>query len=361
MQNTFGFYNSICGDFFENLGSQVAQNSLDIFLQDELRPRLFEQEICAGIGERKKSFLTEIIKLEQFIQGENYTSELLNDLESLKQVADAIYELMQNHWELFKYESSHVNSQTLISFILEIDRIGIGWDAYLEKYLAVSRLLNAAKIERLPEGQALMTVKYHLPPQEAFTLDMATAFHQFLQVAFDFILKAHGKGKESPKLALHSLEVSNPIACTLIVPQEFLGSFEKLLGYLSVDVLKRDTLVKFVMEVVRLGQAKPLAKASVNTIQKNIAKALKALHPEGFFSVNQNENADSVELLTTLCEEMDRLKIRYKDLLSGSTSLLVRNRKEQMEAELMKSQEDLVVSTVTIDVEKKEHINFLTS
>ncbi len=391
MQESFGFYISICNQFFKNLGSEVESKTLDQFLQKKIRPKLFETEYCDGISELKKKFLTEIIKVEQYIQGSNYNTAYLNDLEALKKVADAIYELLEKHWELYRYQDSKVDSQTLISFILEIDRIGIGWDAYLEKYIVISTLLKSADTTTIKAGQSLLTIKYHLPEGTPFTLEMANSFNSFLKFVFEFVLKVHNYEEGAYQLSLHSQEVRTPITCTLVIPENLRESYHKLLSYLSMDVLKRETLVKYAMEVVRLQQLKPLPKTSITSYHKNISKFLKALHPQGYVTVDSNEKANSVEMLANLCVEMDDLDIRYNDLLIGASESMARDKTDdkaegarsldqdkptlpQVKSKNPATLESVVVkkpagvvktkppsSTVKIDIKEKEHINFLTS
>ena len=334
MQRTFSFYTGLCNEFFTTLGEKVETKTLNSYLQNDLRPKLFDAQYCRTIEETKKKFLAENIKLEQFVQQTDFQYHFLNDLDSLKQVSDAIYELLQTHWELYKYEKSVVNDQVLISFMLEIDRIGIGWDAYLEKYLAISKLLKMIGGEIPKEGSRVMTVRYHLPDNIEFSASMSIALVQFLQTAFEFILNIQGGKKEDQKtLEVLSLETQRPISCMIRVPEELAEGVSKFINYLSVDILKRETLVKFVMEVVRLQQGKELTKAAITSFQKNIAKRLKELHTESYLSIDRENTEDSVTVLSSLCSEMDQLKIKYKDLLFGSTNRLVVNRPTQTPSE----------------------------
>jgi hypothetical protein len=330
MQQTFGFYTSLCNDFFTNLGGHVESNTLSTYLQTEIRPRLFDSDHCKDIEEIKKQFLSENIKLEQFVEQNHWNKDFINDFKQLKKVSEAIYELLQTHWEFFKYEKTVASNEAIIAFILEIDRIGIRWDAYLEKYLAISGVLKAAMGETLKESFTSLNLQYHLPEDASFTLEMCTSLIGFLQSSYEFVLKVHDKTNDASGLEITNLNVGNPVYCELLVPSEFVQSFSKFLGYLSVDVLKRETLVKFVMEIVRLQQGKEIPKTAIANFQKKIAKALNQLHPEGYFSIGKDEAEDSVELLSSMCGELDRLKVEYKDLLTGSTNRLARNRQKPL-------------------------------
>ncbi len=392
MKNTFGFYSSLCNDFFSHLGNHVEVNTLGNYLQTEIRPRLFDVEYCKKVESIKKQFLSENIKLEQFIEKADYKNNYINDLLSLKKVSEAIYELLQTHWEFFKYEKSVAGNEAIIAFILEIDRIGIRWDAYLEKYLAVSGVLKADIGESLKEGYTPLSVQYNIPNDARFTIEMSTNLIQFFQLSYEFVLKVHNATNEKAELEMASMEVGHPVNCELLVPEIYFESFSKFLGYLSVDVLKRETLVKFVMEIVRLQQGKEVPKTAITNFQKKIAKQLDLLHPEGYLSINKEGAEDSVALLSSLCKEMDRLKIEYNDLLTGSTNRLTRNQDKPLSqistfakkiTPLPEDKKENAIrvpadpsekskekplpdkpekkSTVKIDVKNKEHIRYLTS
>jgi hypothetical protein len=360
MRKTFGFYTTLCNDFLSNLGAQIENKKLDEFLNEKIKPRLFNSEYCNDIEKIKRQFLAENIKLEQFIKENEFQTDYLNDLQALKKVSDAIYELLQKHWELYRYQNSVVNSQILVSFLMEIDRIGIGWDSYVEKYLAVSRILTANENAPIKKGFGSLEVNYHIPENAEFDLVISSDFIKFLQIAFEFILQIHDpEGKPEASLEIVTLETHRPVNCVLMVPNDLLDSYKRFLNYLSVDVLKRETLIKFVMEVLRLQQEVEVPKAKLTPFQKKISKHLSMLHPEGYFSVNMNKDEDSVSILSSLCGEMEQLEIKFGDMLTGSTNRLSRNKiPEKVVRKDIKPDKP---STVKLNVKQKEHINFLTS
>lgn len=383
------FYTELCRDFFENLGKHTEAQTLPHFIQTEIRPRLFDQEHCESIEKTKKLFLAENIKLEQFIEANNFKENFINDLNSLKKVSDEIYELLQTHWEFYKYEKSVANNEVIIAFIMMIDRVGILWDSYLEKYKAVSAILKSAGGEVQKEGLTPLTVKYHLPEEISFTIETATYLNEFFQRAYEFVVLVHDNPEAAQALEISTLVVQNPVNFVLLVPSDYFESYQKFLGNCSIDVLKRETLLKYVMEIVRLGEGVELPKTAITNFQKKIAKPLNALPFEGYFSIEGNETRDSVDMLTALCKEMDNLEISYKDMLTGATDRLARNRKQALsemtssaislaeirEKEALADEEKKEnpppaketkkdkdpPSTVKIDVKNKEHIQFLTS
>ncbi len=391
MQKTFGFYTSICNEFFKNLGKNVESNNLGTYLQNEIRPKLFDPKHCKEIESIKKQFLSENIKLEQFVAENHFDVDFINDFSQLKKVSDAIYELLQTHWEFYKYEKSVASNEAIIAFILEIDRIGIRWDVYLEKYLTVSGVLKSIVGDVQKDGFSQLSVRYHLPKDSSFTLEVCTNLINFFQTSYEFVLKIHDLAEDAPLLEINNLNVGNPIFIELLVPTNFESSFNRFLGYLSVDVLKRETLVKFVMEIVRLQQGKEIPKTAITNFQKKIAKMLNQLPEGGYFSINAEDSEDSVKLLSSMCDEMDRLKVEYKDLLTGSTNRLARNKqplanlspiakktspetgdkiekasldqKPPSTASSSKKEpkKDQSESTVKINVKNKEHIQYLTS
>lgn len=392
MNRSFRFYTALCNEVHSNLGNLLQTNGGTNFLQTEIRTKLFDPIYCKSIEKTKKLFLAESIKLEQYIEEKQYKTNFLNDLDGLKKVSDSIYELLQTHWELYKYEKSVVNHQTLIRFINRIEEIGIEWDSYLEKYLAIGKLLKSGDRKKVDRDTNVVCVQYHLPEDVKLTLERVTQLNEFLQTAFEFVVKIYDRELEEYHLEVLNIDADRPYQFILKVPEPFASSFGKFLGYLSVDVLKRETLVKFVMEVVRLEQGKEISKNVLATFQKRIAKHLNAFHPDSFISVNQNESMDSVTILNNLCRDMDQLEIQYKDLLSGGTNRLGRNRFRTPESPAstssQTSQKRVVAvkmpplstnspsskgeqkelrskekepSNVKLNVPQKEHIGFLTS
>lgn len=393
MDETFGFYTQLCNDFFAGIGNHVEENTIGEFLQEEIRPRLFDSEYCRSIEKTKKQFLAEHLKLEQFIEESNFDQNFLNDLSALKKVSDAIFELLQTHWEFFKYEKRVASNEILVAFILEIDRVGIRWDSYLDKYLASSSILKEAGGEVQKENFTNVLVQYHFPAEVPFSINMCTDLINFLNSVYDFVIKVHDDYEdEIEELEVNAIEAKNPVSCILAVPDRYVESYKELLHYLSLDVLKRETLVKYVMEIVRLRQGKEITRQAITAFQKKIAKQLELLHPEGYLSVDQNEADDSVAILTSLCKELDRLNIDYNDMLAGASERLARNRiqslskltsavnisgfqnivplahKSDPESFEKRGKKDKTLetkkdrpSTVTIDIKNKEHIGHLTS
>ena len=395
MQENFAFYANLSNHLFTHIGDNLEQDGLNQFLQTDVRAKLFDEAFCLQLEETKKRFLSEIIKLEQFLQSKEYKISYLNDLESLKAVANSIYELLGRHWDLYRYESNSLTSQKIISFLLEIDSIAIGWDSYLEKYLTVSKMLKETGYAPQKPGFLPIKVKYHLPQGVSYNLGTNLKFSQFLLIAYEFVLTVHGETDLEQVPEVLNLEASNYLSMVLWVPGNLAPSFSKLLGYLSIDVIKRETLVKYVMEVIAAGEGKELAKNVVSGYQKKLAKQLESLPEDGYLSIDENEMTDSVDLLATLVKELERIPTQYKDLLAATAKRLGRNKvisgaafkaqpttgqpttaaspqteTQQVTAqaatsapspEKTENEKPKAESTVKVDISSKEHHGFLTS
>lgn len=377
MQKNFGFYASLCNHFFTHLAPRLEQGKLNELLQAEIKLRLFDPNFCQGLEESKKQFLAEIIKLEQFIATGRYEIQYLNDLEALKAVANNIYELLQSHWELYKYQRQELTTARLISFVLEIDRISIGWDAFLEKYVAVSKLLKETGVMPVKPGLTPLKLHYHLPPGQGLSLQGNLDLMQFLLAAYEFVALVHGvdlHDAAAPGPELLNQESLQPISLILWVPEAMAQSFAKLLNYLSIDVIKRETLVKYVMEVVAMGQGQEPAKTAMAASQKKLAKLLEAFPQGAYLSIDEQEMADSVQLLAKLTLEMDRIQVDYKDLLQAANRRLARNQRiadavgpvqpaspALAVAKPGEAPKKAVGDGVKIDIAGKEHHGFLTS
>lgn len=378
MQKTFGLYSNLCSEFFANLAEQVQSGGLDLFLNDYIRKKLFNPEICLSLEGNKKRFLAESIKIEEFIKESDFNFDFLIDLEALKRGADQIYELFQKHWELYKYQDK-VDKQSLINFILDIDNIAIGWDSYLEKYLTIGKLLEMTEADSGKKNYTTIEAKYHMPETENFSLDELNTLLQFFQQLYAFVVKIVGplEKKDKKTLEITSLEVVNPVSCSLLIPDKYADSMKQLLRYLSIDVIKRETLFKYAMEVMRIQNDQKAPKASVTTFHKKLSKLLDSLKVDGYLSVDSNEDEDSVQILKDLCREMERLKVKYDSLLVSSATVLARSRirnpgkKEEILNDEVKKTESVKKQETSksekkelekkdLDLEKKEHIAFLT-
>ena len=371
MQKNFGFYANLCNLFFGNLASRLEQGKLNEFLQTDIRTRLFDPNFCQGLEESKKQFLAEIIKLEQFIASGRYEIQYLNDLEALKAVANNIYELLQGHWELYKYQRQELTTARLISFVLEIDRISIGWDAFLEKYVAVSKLLKETGLMPVKPGLTPLKLHYHLPPGMGLSLQGNLDLMQFLLAAYEFMAQVYGIDPQQPAPELLNQESQQPVSLVLWLPDALAPGFAKLLNYLSIDLIKRETLVKYVMEVVAMGQGQEPAKAALAASQKKMAKLLEAFPQGAYLSIDEQEMLDSVQLLAKLTQELDRIQVDYKDLLQAANRRLARNQRiaeasaaaapAGAVAKPTEPPKKAVGDGVKIDIAGKEHHGFLTS
>jgi len=366
MKSNFRFYTDLCEQFYSSLGPRLDKNLLQGYLKDEIRPKLFDEQVCRGIEAVKKSCLAETIKLEQSPAFSGVKSAQVVDLKELKSIGDAIYELLQTHWELYRYQQSVVNDRVLISFLEEVQRIEVCWDLFVAKYLAASELLSQGDTLNQPKDGASVKVYYHLPSGQGLDLETTQKLSTFFQLAYQFTTEVHGIAPDSVKaLQVLAFEAAAPSFFTLVVPKKLANSFSNLLDYLSIDVIKRETLVKYVMEVLQQQQKQELPKPLINSYLKKIAKALNELPAESYFSIDPVESRDSVHILTDLVAEMDRMKLSYKDLMLGPERRLGRNANSAPAAVEAPQAENPTApkadSTVNINVSKKEHHGFLTS
>lgn len=374
MKSSFGFYIELRTYFFAHFSAEIQNNSIDNFLKQKVRGKLFDPVFCETLETAKKNFLMEKIKLEGFQEKTQYNLDFLNDLESLNKITDTIYQLLEKHWGLYKYQINSVTSKMIVDFILEIDEIGVEWDAYLGRYLSISKILDIAGGASEKEGFETLMVTFNLPEGKEITLQNLTEFIQFLQMAFDFISFLNKEDSSTKSLEIFNLEVQNPVKAIVFVPESIAASYRKFLHYLSIDVLKKELLLKFVMEVLRLQYSKDVSKQNCTVFHKKLVKQIGQLPSDSYFTVGTtSEPYDSVNIISEFCAEMDTLKIQYKGLFSGFSETLASNRvRPQFEPHLRleQVQENASESLQTeneskqetkVDIKKKEHIGFLTS
>jgi len=359
MKSNFRFYADLSGDFYGSLGARLDQGGVQGYLKDVVRPKLFDKKVCDGIEAVKKSCLAEIIKLEQAPCYHAAESTKIVDLAELKFIADAIYALLQTHWELYRYQKSMVNDRLLISILEEIQRIEVCWDLFVTKYLAASDILSKGDDKERPKEGTPVKVYFHLPKGAEVGLETTLKLGSLIELAYQFTVAVHGKSAESEKpLQILAFEAGTPSFFTLLLPEKLAASFGRLLSYLSIDVIKREVLVKYVMEVLQQQEKQELPKPLIGSYLKKLAKSLGELPEQSYFSLDPEESPDSVHLLSELVAEMDRMKLQYKDLMMGPERRLGR---PVISAEPETKPEPKVDSTVNINVAKKEHHGFLTS
>ncbi len=368
MQQTFGFYADLSNHFIANLGTRLEQGRLNEFLSGELKVKLMEPAFCQGLEERKKQILAETIKLEQFIASGHLQLDYLNDLEALKGVSNNLYDLLTRHWEIYKYEKQAISPNHLVGLMQEIDRIAIGWDSYLEKYLAVGKLLRETGHFPEKKGFAPVKVYFHLLEGSPFDLEVSNQLNRFLFNAYEFVLLSHGLKADHSRPEILNQESLNPVSLLLWIPQDLAASFAKLLSYLSIEVIKRETLVKYVMEVVAAGSGKEVPKTVTLSYQKKLAKLLETLPAGSYFTIHEEEMADSVAMLTQLVHELDRFSIQYKDLLAATSKRINHLRPQENKTPAKAPGPSTGANPkgesqgeVKINVDQKEHHGFLTS
>ena len=389
MQKQFGFYGNLYNDFILNLPNLIETNNLNGFLQNEIRSRLFNPDYCETIESIKKRFLAENIRLEESLRSQEKGLPVVNDLNGLKKISDSIYELLQTHWEFYKYEKSVVNNRVLVAFLLNINKINDSWETYLLKHGSMSSLLKMTEIEKKKEGFSPATIQYFLPAETVVTFDILTSLNQFLLSVYRYVAKLQNLDETKVFLELVAIEAGNPINLKMLMSDRLIKDFKRFLDYLSIDIVKREILVKYVMEVIRLQKGSDIPKQAVMNFQKNIAKQLNSLVAGGYISVSESSDKDSVSILSDLCSEMEQLKIKHSDLLTGTADLLARNELKPSKANLTgidfkpNSKTDKTnppsdqsnkgektpeaenmeksASTVKLDVKNKEHIGFLTT
>ena len=157
MRSTFAYYSELQTHFHEQLPEHLHQSQLISLLNADIKPRLFNHSFCERIQESLKALRRAIIRLEDFRAAHPELPEYVNNLETLTKLGERVEALYQKHWEYYRYQSN-VTEQELVTFLLEVDRIGYEWDVYLEGFSAAGGLVRAMGGEPPPENTGTLRV-----------------------------------------------------------------------------------------------------------------------------------------------------------------------------------------------------------
>ncbi|MCZ6552238.1 MAG: hypothetical protein O7A67_00420 [SAR324 cluster bacterium] len=294
MRSTFAYYSELQAHFHEQLPEHLHQSQLISLLNADIKPRLFNHPFCERIQESLKALRRAIIRLEDFRAAHPELPEYVNNLETLSKLGERVEALYQKHWEYYRYQSN-VTEQELVAFLLEVDRIGYEWDVYLEGFSAAGGLVRAMGGEPPPENTGTLRVAYQRAHPAHYAVQTLTSLMDFLRACYRFICAAHDLDAEAQPLTMLQVEIGDPVEMQLAVPQVAAESYRKFLQYLFLkDMLHRETLLKFVMEAI-LREYRPggaLAPAALQSHQKEISARLKALPPDGRFTISDRTFPD---------------------------------------------------------------------
>lgn len=320
MKATFRYYAQTHTEFFEKFPSHLLQSELVSFINVDLKNRLFTQSFCETIPDALKSLRRVIIRLEDLRRGEPAIPPVVHDLARLTALAERVEALYQLHWEFYRYQA-HLNEEELVGFLLEIDNIGKAWDIFQENHATVQALLATLRGNGCPEKMAPLAVAYQREPPDHFAVGTLRTLVQFLEAAYRFACAVKEIDPTAQPLSLLQVEVANPVELLLAVPEELEEPFRKMLHYLFLkDLLKRETLLKFVFEAIQreFGAGKSFSAAALTGFQKDLSAPLKHLPADGRFTVSDRTfPRDGIRVLQEFTGSLEEKKINFEALLKA--------------------------------------------
>lgn len=340
MQQYFAFYTEQRNQFFTELNKANSNKTL-AEICEYLRQSLFNIEHCKQLEGTKERFLFQKFNIKVFLENETANFEFATDL---AHIINKICDLLQTHIELYKYNKA-ADSTQLVALILKIDKIIIDWSTFSAKYSALLTLLKDSLPQTPSSTEELVEVFYNLP-EEKQTPHLLTAWINFLTISAEFIANIMGLAETTP-CKIMQIEMSSPLRCLLSLPASNAKPFKQFCHYLNVDVLKRETLLKFSMEVLRLEQGSETSKTVILNFHKKLAKQLNLLHKEGSMDAIHHTPLNVVETLAELCKKLEKFSVLHSELL-------------QIPARPANAKSALPKPTAHKPIQQ-EHVGFLTS
>lgn len=360
METTFARYRETAESLFAALPGRLAQSELATLLGGEIKGRLFDAPFCESIQESLKTLRRAIIRLEDLRAAHPDLPGYVNDLGALVALAEQVEALYQRHWEFYRYQS-RVTEAEVAQFLLEVARIGAGWEQYTGGLRAMRALVEVLRGRPLAEGWAALTLTYQRPPPEHFAAATLTAITEFLDAAYRFVCAVTALDPQRQPLTLLQVDIAEPVELHVAVPQGAEVAYARFLQYLFLkDLFKREPLLRIVFEAVERDFARErLSPAALANHQKELIAQLRRLPADGRFVVaGRAFPEDGIPVMREFIDELEQKQINY-DALTGLEKPKAKGRAKAAQPSLPDPESPPAQATARAP-RTKEHIPLLT-
>ena len=320
MNATFKYYADTHSLFFEKLPSHLHQSSLISLVNVDLKNRLFAKSFCEGIQDSLKSLRKVIIRLEDLQKGEPQIPSFVLNLTRLIAIAEQVADLYQRHWEYYRYKDQ-LKEEEIIWFLMEIDNIGKIWDAFQTSHTSVNNLLASISPPQCPEDRIAISITYQYHSEHPFSVSTLKNLMQFLETSYRFVCTVVSKDFLAQPISMIQVEVKKPVELLFSIPRDIEEPLKNMLQHMFLkDMLKKETLLKFVFESVQksYGSGKPLTPAALTAFQKELITSIKELPEEAVFTIaNRTFPDDGIVVLREFTDVLADKKINYDALLKA--------------------------------------------
>ena len=318
MNATFQYYAETRTLFFDRLPTHLHESQLASVVNAEIKERLFNQTFCEGIQEALKALRRAIIRLEDLRRLHPDLPHFIHDLSGLIGLAERAEALYQRHWEYYRYQAG-LSEEEIVRFLMEIDQIGNAWGALQQNQAAVSTLVEALSGRPRPENGGSVRITYQQEGPHHFAVTTLKTLMNFLESGYRFLCQISGIDPAVEPLSLLQVEIAEPVEIHLAVPLTLEEPFRRFFQYLFLkDMLKRETLLKFVFEAIEkeYGKGKTLPAPAMNGLQRELSAQLKALPHEGRFTISDRTFPDdAISVLQEFTGALEEQKIDFESLV----------------------------------------------
>jgi hypothetical protein len=317
---TFAPYAEVRDQLFRKLATNLHPSELVSWINVEIKNSLFDTKLCQGIPDALKNLRRAIIRIEDLRKNPPTVPAAVNDLARLSLLGERLEGLYQKHWELFRYPT-HLNEEALVSLVMEIHSISADWQAYFTTFSTVQQLNQTLSDAPIGDNLRRFQVTYSQSPPNQFSVATLTSLLDFFDAAYRYIANIRGLDHLLMPLAIHHVDVSEPVELDLLVPADVEEAYRTFLQYLFLkDLLRRDSLLKFVCEVVEKSYrtaADPSAQTTAG-LQKELAAALKRLPDTARLTLaGRVFPDDAIPVLQDFTASLERNQLDPEPLLRG--------------------------------------------
>ena len=371
MDSTFSHYRSIRNQFFQAIPENIGEERFASLVSKELRARLFNKEFCEGLGDALKSLRRALIRLEDLIALQAPHTNSVVDLKRVGLIGERVEALYQTHWESYRYQDG-IPDKEMVNLVLEVDRIGHDWDGFLNRFSTISGLMETLSGTPAPAQHIALRVSYAHPELDHFSSGTVRELLAFFEACYSFVCGAGNLDLAANPLRLQHVEISDPVELVLAVPSAAVTPFRRFLQYLFLkDMLKRDALIKVLMEAVikEFSGDKKLTPAKLLVHQKEISARLKTIPVVGLYEISDRKfPADSVAVMGELVASLDKNGIKYGNLIGSTAKKSGKSRNAPApktvdppaNASSTPSSAQQTIEAAVKPTESKEHIRVLT-
>ena len=337
-----------------------AANKNEVNYFEEIKNKVFNETFCQekNLEKIKNNFLRAYFDIDTTRK----TSNPLNLFNELAKICWDISKITQKHWEFFQYKRDKlVLSDVLDLFLKKINEVVALWKIFSNKFEIYSRILITN--QNLAPNKELVRVFY----KKADNGSELLSFKNFITLIEEIAnLIALLKGEVDAQLKISSSQIqANYSSLNLLLPIENVQIFKKFMLTLHPNILQKDGLQKLLIQIFGAEKIRNVEKKSILSKQKKIKDLITKIQKNSDFEAETVFSQEMYQILHKFLNESNRLKNKENnqsianDLSQDSPTTIKTN--NSITTPNTTTSANTNASSSKVDINKKEHLAFLTS